>query len=326
MLHDRRAPDRPADEVAAFVRDKVGHDVRMKIAITGSSGLIGTALREQLSADGHQIFRVVRRAPRSDAEIGWNPMGGQLNPETLSGLDAVIHLAGIGIGDRRWSPERKAAIRESRVRGTTTISTAIAAATSPPRVLLSASAVGWYGDTGDHTVDETTPAGTGFLADLCRSWEAATEPARGAGTRVATFRSGLVLSRRGGVMSRLKPLFSLGVGGRLGSGNQYWPWISLVDEVAAIRFLLEHDISGPVNLTGPVPVTNAEFTRTLAKVLRRPAVLPVPGIALRTVLGEFADETILIGQRAVPAVLSRAGFEHQHNTVEQALRWATSSA
>jgi uncharacterized protein (TIGR01777 family) len=192
-------------------------------------------------------------------------------------------------------------------------------------VLLSASAVGWYGDTGEHEVDETAPAGTGFLADLCRSWEAATEPARGAGTRVVTFRTGLILARRGGLMSRMKPLFSFGVGGRLGSGNQYWPWISLLDEVAALRFLLDHDLSGPVNLTGPVPVTNAQFTQTLAGILHRPAALPVPAIALRAAIGEFADEGILIGQRAVPSVLSRAGFEHQHNTLEQALAWATSS-
>ena len=295
----------------------------MKIAITGSSGFIGTALRKRLDVDGHEIHRIVRHRPQNDLEIGWDPAAHTIDPSDLEGLDAVIHLAGVGIGDRRWSPERKRALRDSRVDGTTTISTAFAAIDNPPTVLLSASAVGWYGDTGDREVDETASVGDGFLAELCEAWESATQPAQAAGARVARFRSGLVLGPGGGIMSRIAPLFRLGLGGKLGSGQQYWPWISLTDEVEAIRFLLLNDISGPVNLTGPVPVTNAEFTRALGQIMRRPTVLPVPPIALRTVLGEFADEGVLTGQRAVPAVLSKAGFEHAHPTLEAALRLAT---
>jgi hypothetical protein len=296
----------------------------MRIAITGSSGLMGTALRKRLAADGHEIRRIVRHRPQGPEQIGWDPGAHKFDPTALDGIDAVIHLAGVGIGDHRWTAERKKLIRDSRVDGTTTISTAFTAIADPPKVLISASAVGWYGDTGDRQVDETAPPGRGFLAELCESWEAATEPARAAGARVAAIRSGLVLAPNGGIMSRLKPLFTFGLGGKIGSGKQYWPWISLADQIDAICFLLEHDVAGPVNLTGPVPVTNAEFTRVLGSIVHRPALLPIPPFALRAVIGEFADEGVLIGQRAVPAKLSKAGFIHTHSTLEQALRWATS--
>ncbi len=297
----------------------------MRIAVTGSSGLIGSALVPALVDDGHQVLRLVRRTPRTADEHRWDPQHQRIDPSLLADVDAVVNLAGTGVGDKRWSEKRKQEILRSRVDATTTISTALAtAAAADPdrsRVLLSASAVGWYGDTGDRVVRENAPAGTDFLAHVCEQWETATVPAEQAGVRVVKLRTGLVLGR-GGLLSRLAPLFRLGVGGRLGSGEQYWPWISLQDEVDAIRFLLTAPVSGPVNLTGPAPVTNAEFTRALGKVLRRPTVLPVPGFALRTAVGEFAPVGILAGQRAVPAALETAGFTWSHPDVTSALRAA----
>ena len=297
----------------------------MKIAVTGSSGLIGTALVPALRSGGHQVLTLVRRTPRTADEHRWDPAHRQIGGEVLTDVDAVVNLAGVGIGDKRWTDRYKAQVVQSRVDSTTTISQALAAAAvadpSRPRVLLSASAVGFYGDTGDRTVDETAPAGSGFLADVCRQWEAATGPAAAAGVRVALLRTGLVLGR-GGLMSRLAPLFRLGLGGRLGSGGQYWPWVSLQDEVDAIRFLLDHPVSGPVNVTGPVPVTNAEFTAAMGRAVHRPAVVAVPGFALSAVLGGFAEEGVLAGQRAVPAALTAAGFRHTHADLDSALRVA----
>jgi uncharacterized protein len=297
----------------------------MKVAITGSSGLIGTALAPALRADGHEVLRLVRRTPRTADEHRWAPDHRQIDPSVLADVDAVVNLAGVGVGDRRWTASYRRQILASRVDSTATVSRALAdAAAADPgrtRVLLSASGIGYYGDTGDRQVDESAPAGADFLADVCQQWEAATAPAAAAGVRVALLRTGLVLAG-GGMMSRLRPLFRLGLGGKLGSGQQYWPWISLRDEVGAIRFLLTSDVSGPVNLTGPAPVTNAEFTRTLGHVLHRPTVLPVPGIALSVVLGEFARVGVLAGQRAVPAVLTAAGFEHTDRDLESALRSA----
>ena len=299
----------------------------MKVAITGSSGLIGTALAPALRADGHEVLRLVRRTPRTADEHRWAPDHRRIDPSVLADVDAVVNLAGVGVGDRRWTTSYRREILASRVDSTATVSQALAdaAAADPgrPRVLLSASGIGYYGDTGDRRIDESAPAGTDFLADVCTQWEAATAPAGAAGVRVALLRTGLVLAG-GGMMSRLRPLFRLGLGGRLGSGRQYWPWISLRDEVDAIRFLLTSDVSGPVNLTGPEPVTNAEFTRTLGRVLHRPTVLAVPGIALSVVLGEFARVGVLAGQRAVPAVLTAAGFQHTDRDLESALRSALS--
>ncbi len=295
----------------------------MRVAISGPSGLIGAALGRDLERDGHEVRRLVRRTPSGPGEVRWDPARHVLDPAALAGLDAVVHLAGVGIGDRRWTERHRRAVLESRVDGTTTISTAAARAEPQPACLVSASAVGWYGDTGSREVDETTSAGLGFLAEVCARWESATTPARDAGVRVARIRSGLVLSPDGGVLGRLLPLFARGLGGRVGSGRQYWPWISLLDEIAAIRFVIDRDIAGPVNLTGPAPVTNAEFTRTLGQVLGRPAVLPVPATALRVALGGFADEGVLIGQRAIPRVLTEAGFDFTHRIVDDALRWAT---
>jgi uncharacterized protein (TIGR01777 family) len=297
----------------------------MKVAVTGSSGLIGSALVPALREDGHEVLRLVRRTPRTADEHRWDPAHRRIDPALLADVDAVVNLAGVGVGDHRWTQSYKQQIRSSRVDSTTTVAQALAdaAAADPgrPRTLLSASAVGWYGDTGDREVTEADPAGTDFLARVCADWEAATAPAADAGVRVVTMRTGLVLGR-GGLMGRLAPLFRFGLGGTLGSGRQYWPRISLTDEVAAMRALLTATVSGPVNLTGPTPVTNAEFTRALARVLHRPAVLPVPGVALRLALGEFARVGVLAGQRAVPAVLHVSGFQWTHPDLESALRAA----
>jgi hypothetical protein len=300
----------------------------MKVAVTGSSGLIGTALVPALRADGHEVLRLVRRTPRTTDEHRWSPPHRRIDPSVLADVDAVVNLAGVGIGDHRWTAAYRREVLASRVDSTATVSQALAdaARTDPgrPRVLLSGSAVGFYGDTGDRPVDESAPAGDGFLAQVCAQWEAATAPAAAAGVRVALLRTGLVLGR-GGMMSRIRPLFQFGLGGKLGSGDQYWPWISLRDEVDAIRFLLTGDLSGPVNLTGPDPVTNAEFTQTLGRLVHRPAVLPVPRFALSAVLGGFAEEGVLAGQRAVPAALTAAGFRHTDRDLESALRTALST-
>lgn len=295
----------------------------MKVAVTGASGLIGSALVSALREDGHQVLRLVRRATQSAQEISWDPAEHRLDPQALSEIDAVVHLAGVGVGDKRWSTSRKAAILGSRVDGTTTISAAMASAEPRPKVLLSASAVGFYGDGGDRLLIETDPAGDGFLADTVLRWEASTQAAQDAGIRVAHLRSGLVCAPKGGILGKVLPIFRLGLGGRLGSGKQYWPVISLIDEIAAIRFLLHHDVSGPVNLTGPEPVTNQEFTKILGRVLGRPTLAAVPPIALKIALGEFADEGVLIGQRAVPKVLLDAGFTFEHPSAEAVLRYAT---
>lgn len=299
----------------------------MKIAVTGASGLIGSALVPALTGDGHSVVRLVRRPERADDEIQWDPPQRRLDASRLADVDAVVHLAGVGIGDHRWSAKHERAVRDSRVDGTTLISETLAGlrADGRPRTLVTASAIGWYGDTGDREVDEAAPAGTDVLADVVKQWEAATAPAQEAGVRVVRIRTGLVCGRKGGLLGKVLPLVKLGVGGRLASGRQYWSWISLPDEIGAIRHVLGDDgISGAVNLTGPAPVTNAEFVATLGRILHRPTVLPVPAFALRIVTGKpFADAGIIAGQRVLPAVLQRTGYRFQHETAEQALRWAT---
>ncbi len=294
----------------------------MRIAITGARGLIGSALVPALEGVGHTVVPLVRRTPRA-GEVGWDPARRQLNPADLSGTDAVIHLAGAGIGDRRWTPAYKRTLLDSRVDGTTTLSEAIAAAEPRPPVLLSSSAIGWYGDTGGRAVDESAPAGSDFLGDLCRRWEEATRAAADAGVRVVHLRTGLVCAGKGGLLGRLLPLFRLCLGGKLGTGKQYWSWISLADEISAIQHLLDSDVSGPVNLTGPEPVTNAEFTKVLGRVLGRPTLAPVPAFALRIAVGEFADVGVLTSQRVLPKVLESSAYPFQHSTVEATLRWAT---
>lgn len=291
----------------------------MRVAIAGSSGVIGTALVRQLRQAGHEVLRLVRGRPRGPDERAWDPAAATMDAGTLEGIDAVVNLCGAAMADRRWSGEVKQAIRDSRIVPTEVLATAVAEHRVP--VLVNASAVGYYGDTGDREVDETASPGAGFLAQVCRDWEAATAAAQRAGARVVRVRTGLVISPSGGLMGQLKPLFALGLGARLGTGAQYMPWISLDDEVGAIRFALEHDeVSGPVNLSGPDPVTNEEFTKAVGEAMQRPTLLVVPGFALRLLRGaELVDEMVLTGQRAVPAVLRRHRYTFQHPSLQAAL-------
>ena len=290
----------------------------MKIVVTGASGLIGTPLVTALRADGHDVVRLVRGAATAADERSWDARS--LDPTTIADRDAVVHLAGAGVADHRWTPAYKRTILDSRVQGTAAVASAMAAG-GGPRVLLSASAVGWYGDTGDRLVDETAPSGQGFLAEVVRAWEAATAPAEAAGVRVAHLRTGIVLSGRGGALKKQALAAKACAGAPLGTGRQWASWISLHDEVAAIRHLLTADVAGPVNLVGPAPVTNREFTRTLNRVVHRPTLpVAVPAAVLRLVLGEFADEGVLVGQRLVPAVLQASGFSFTHPELEGALR------
>lgn len=294
------------------------------VAIAGSSGLIGSALVNALRAADHDVLRLVRRAPANTGELRWDPDSGELDAKALSGIDAVVNMCGINVGRRRWSGAFKQNLRDSRITPTEVLS--IAAADVGVGVLVNASAVGYYGDTRDQVVDETAPAGSGFLARLCVDWEAVTAPARTAGVRVVLARTGVVLAAAGGALGQLRPLFSLGLGVRLGSGRQYLSWISLEDTVRALQFAISDErLSGPVNLTGPAPVTNAEFTAALGRAINRPTPLMLPSFAIRAALGEFADETLLSGQRAIPGVLERTGFHFHHNTVGEALRYATAS-
>ena len=299
----------------------------MKIGVTGASGLIGTPLVRSLREHGHEVVRFVRGSASAAGgadERGWDPSGHRLDPADLADLDAVVHLAGAGVADKRWSKARKAVVLGSRVDGTTTLARAMAQAVATgqgPKVLLSSSAIGWYGDTGDRLTDETGPTGEGFLAEVCRQWEASTAEAEQAGVRVAHLRTGIVLSGQGGIVGKQLLLFKAGLGAPLGSGTQWTSWISLQDEVSAIRHLLTADVEGPVNLVGPSPVTNREFTKALGRAVHRPTLpVPVPGVALRLAVGDFADEGILIGQRLAPAVLQRSGFAFAHADVDTALR------
>jgi uncharacterized protein (TIGR01777 family) len=298
----------------------------MKIALTGSSGLIGGHLVTALRADGHDVARLVRRTPRTADEHRWDPQHRRIDDAVLTDVDAVVNLAGTPIRPRPWTAGYKRQLVDSRLDSTTTVSEAFAAAAAADpgrrRVLLSASAVGYYGDTGDRTVDESAPAGEDFLARLCQQWEAATAPAEEAGIRVVRVRTGLVLGQ-GAMLTRVLGLvFRAGLGGKLGSGRQYWPWISLTDEVDALRFLLTADVSGPVNLTAPAPVTNGEFTAALGRVVHRPTVLTVPRVAVSLGLGEFGRSSVLAGQNAIPARLLEAGFTFTDRDLDDALRKA----
>jgi uncharacterized protein len=292
------------------------------VAITGSHGLIGSALAPRLESAGHRVMRVVR-GEAGPGEISWDPSAGRLDPGDLAGLDAVVNLAGAGIGDRRWNDARKQVLLDSRVRATELLSRALAGCDRPPPVMLSASAVGYYGDRGGEPVMEDSPPGSGFLADLCRQWEAATAAAGDAGIRVVHLRTGIVLAPGGGALGKQLPLFKLGLGGRLGSGDQYTSWISLEDHVGALELALRSPaLRGPVNVVAPNPVTNAAFTSALGRAVHRPAVLRVPGPALRLVFGrEMAGEMLLSGQCAVPRALEAAGHVFAHPVIDDALRW-----
>jgi uncharacterized protein (TIGR01777 family) len=291
----------------------------VRIAITGASGFIGSALRRSLEGDGHEVVGVSRSADRPGT-IGWDPAAGRIDATELEGFDGVVHLAGEGIGDKRWTPEQKAKILESRKQGTTLLADALASLDRKPPVLVSGSAIGFYGDRGDEVLTEASSSGDDYLSEICRAWEASTAPAEQAGIRVAHIRTGIVLGE-GGALRKMLPLFKLGIGGRLGSGDQWMSWISLADEVAAIRFLLDHAVAGPVNLTAPNPVTNRDFTKALGSALSRPAVLPVPKFGPKLLLGkELADLLLFGSQRVLPTVLTEAGFEFQHPDLEPALR------
>jgi uncharacterized protein (TIGR01777 family) len=295
----------------------------VKVAITGSHGFIGSALAAHLRAGGDTVIPVVR-ADAGPGEISWDPRAAQLDPEALRGVDGIVHLAGAGIGDKRWTEARREELQASRVVSTELISRVAATLEPHPPVLLSGSAVGYYGDRGDEELTEASPPGTGFLADLCRRWEGATSAAEEAGIRVVHLRSGIVVGRGGGALARQLPLFRFGLGGRLGSGRQYLSWIALEDEVHAIAFALRTPgLRGAANLTAPTPVTSAAFAAALGAVVRRPAKLPVPAAALRLVMGaDLADEMLLAGQRVLPAALVAQGFAFTHPTVDTALRAA----
>jgi uncharacterized protein len=294
----------------------------MEVAITGASGLVGTALSRSLRRDGHTVRPVVRRPSADAGAIRWDPAGGTIDGDALDGVDAVVHLAGAGIGDKRWTPERKREIRESRVMGTGLLTRTLAALPHPPAVLVSASAVGYYGERGDEELTESSPPGDTFISELVEAWEGAARPAVDAGIRTVFTRSGMVLSTEGGALPRMMPLFRFFVGGRLGSGRQWWSWVSIDDEVGAIRFAIDRsDVAGPVNLTAPEPVTNAQFTAALGSVVHRPTVLPIPAFGPRLALGrELADELLFTSQRVLPTVLTAAGYPFAHSELHTALR------
>lgn len=296
----------------------------MKYAVTGASGLIGSALVASLQSHGHTVVRLVRRAAAAPDEVRWDPKAGSVDLNRLGGTDVVVHLAGAGVGDHRWTDEYKLEILNSRVDGTHAIVKAMLALDPQPSVLISGSAIGFYGETGNRAVDESSPAGTGFLPDVVRSWEAAAEPAAAAGIRVAWARTGLVVAEHGGAWARMFPLFKLGIGGRMGNGQQFWSWISLRDEVRALEFLASnHAITGPVNLVAPNPVTNAEITRAMGEILKRPTLLPIPAFALRAALGEFSTE-ILGSARVLPRALEAHGFTWSDPTITDSIRAALS--
>ena len=282
----------------------------VRVAMTGASGLIGSALTQSLRGDGIDVLRLVRHPPADASELSWDPAAPDagLRPPALAGMDAVVHLSGASVAAGRWTPARKQVLRDSRIGSTAALVRALLAGDSPPPVLLVASAIGWYGDTGDREADESAPNGTGFLAELVRDWEAAAKPAAEAGIRVVSLRTGIVLARRGGMLGQLLLPFRLGLGFRVGAGAQYLSWISLADHIRACRFLLaDAALSGPVNLTAPAPVTNAEFAAALAGQLHRPAPLRLPAGVLRAALGELAGE-LLTSCRVVPARLRGVGF------------------
>ena len=292
----------------------------MKIVVSGASGLIGTQLVANLSSSGHEVVRLVRKSPKA-SEIQWNPKSGTLDAAALEGADAVIHLSGAGIGDKRWTDGYRKEILDSRTATTALLAKTMASLSRKPSVFLSGSAIGIYGARNDEQLTEVSTHGTGFLAEVCEQWEAAAQPAVDAGIRTVYLRTGIVLSPKGGALKKLLPLFKLGVGGKFGNGKQWQSWISIDDEIGAIEHLLTANVSGAVNLTAPNPVTNAEFTKVLASVLKRPAIVPVPTFAPKILLGgELADALLFTGQRVIPAALNASGYNFKHTTLESAFR------
>ena len=296
---------------------------RLKVAITGASGLVGSSLKHFLTTGGHEVISLVRDSRKlDDRSIFWNPAAGVLDPDSLVGIDAVVHLAGTSIADGRWTDQRKRAIKQSRVRGTELLSRTLAGMRDGPRTLISASAVGFYGDQGDKVLVESEPSGRGFLAEVCRAWEGATRPAERAGLRVVNLRMGVVLSPKGGAVGQMLLPFKMGAGGRIGSGKQYTSWIDLDDTTGLIlHALYEEGLSGPVNATAANPVTNAVFTSALGRALGRPTVVPVPALAVKAAFGELGREVLLWGQRVVPRKALDSGFEFFYEGVEDSLRF-----
>ncbi len=293
----------------------------MKIAVTGASGLIGSALVPALEASGHEVVRLVRRAAEGPSELAWDPEAGTIDAGGLAGVDAVVNLSGATIG-RRWTAARRREILESRVASTDLLARTLAALDPRPKVLVCAGGVGIYGDRGDEILTEESELGTGFLAEVGTAWEAAAEPARAAGIRVVNFRQGIVLAREGGALARLLAPFKLGVGGRVGSGKQWWSWVSMDDLLGAYRFAIEGDLAGPVNLTSPNPTTNTQFVKALGRAVHRPTVFPLPAVAVKTLFGEMGDAALLQGQRALPARLLKAGFAFRYPELDNALQHA----
>jgi len=294
----------------------------MKIAISGSHGLVGSALISPLERGGHEIFHLVRRAPRSEVrEIEWHPNGGHLNGADLEGLDVVINLAGESIAEGRWTDEKKRRICDSRIKGTRLLSNALATLAQKPSTFLCASATGFYGNRGDQVLDEQSSVGRGFLAEVCRDWEKATEPAANAGVRIVNLRFGPILAREGGMLEKMLTPFKLGLAGKVGSGKQYISWVAIDDVVGAINLALsDKSLSGPLNIVSPNPVTNEEFTKTLGRVLSRPTVFAMPEFAARLAFGEMADEMLLVSQRVAPKKLNDAGYEFLYSELEGAFR------
>lgn len=285
-----------------------------RVAVTGSSGLIGSALVARLKSDGYQVQKIVRRATRNQEEVRWDPIKGEIDLDSLDGVDAVFHLAGAGVGDKRWSASYRSEILNSRLLGTTTIANACQQLQTD--VFISASAIGYYGETGNRAVTETDKGGSDFLSVVCREWEAVADLA--SSVRTIKLRTGLVLDPTGGALGRMIPLFKLGLGGKLGSGKQWWSWITLHDQIRAMMFLMNSKIEGAVNLTSPNPVTNQEFTASLARILKRPALFPAPAFALKAVLGGFSSE-VLGSKKVIPQVLTDAKFEFEFPFVSDAL-------
>jgi uncharacterized protein len=293
----------------------------MRLLISGSHGLVGTALIQALESESHDIFRLVRYAPHSETEIEWSPERYSIALARLEGFDAVVHLAGESIAEGRWTDEKKKRIRESRVKGTRLLGDALANLTSPPKTFVCASAIGYYGDRGDELLTETSAPGKDFLSEVCVEWEQATALASEKGIRVVNCRFGIILDAKGGALKKMLPPFRMGVGGKIGSGKQWMSWIALDDVVRGIKFALANDsIRGPVNFVAPAPVTNARFTKTLGKVLSRPTLFPIPAFGVRLLFGEMADALLLSSQRVAPTVLQTSNFLFQYSQLDSALR------
>jgi uncharacterized protein (TIGR01777 family) len=291
------------------------------VAISGASGLIGSALTESLRADGHRVLRLTRGGVTGDDTIGWDPQAGRIDAPALEGIDAIVHLAGEGIGEHRWSDEQKRKIRESRVRGTAVLAGAVASRERKPSVFVSGSAIGYYGNAGNKVLTEESPPGNDFLAEACVAWEAETKPASEAGVRTVLTRTGIVLDKHGGALAKMLLPFRMGIGGRQGSGRQWMSWVALADEVAAIRHAIDHEaVRGPINIAAPNPVTNADFAHALGEALNRPTVLPTPLLPLKVRLGsELVESLLLTSQRISPAKLEATGYEFQYPELHAAL-------